>query len=101
MQEKTSLSGHAIFVVERGFVFAGKGEITDEWCVIEDALCIRQWGTKRGLGELVKNGPTDRTKLDRYYTVRVPRPQLICTLDLESRDWPRWEEACDKCECDD
>lgn len=60
-----------IIVADRGWVFVGNctdednGDIT-----IRNCKNIRQWGTNRGLGELV-NGPTGKTVLDDYGTVRT------------------------------
>ena len=87
MESKEVLSGHAIVVVDRGFVYVGDTEISDQWCIITNARNIRNWGTTKGLGELVQNGPTDKTKLDIVGTVRVPMRALISVLDTEENKW--------------
>ena len=66
-----------IVVADRGWVFVGN--CTDEAngdVTIRNCRNIRQWGTTRGLGELV-NGPTAKTVLDDYGTVRT---RAIVTL---------------------
>ena len=60
-----------IIVADRGWVFVGN--CTDEEngdVTIRNCRNIRQWGTTRGLGELV-DGPTGKTVLDDYGTVRT------------------------------
>jgi len=69
-----------IIVADRGWVFVGNCTDEDNGDVtIRNCRNIRQWGTTRGLGELV-NGPTGKTVLDDYGTVRT-RP--IVTIAVE------------------
>lgn len=56
--------------------------------VITDAHVIRYWGTTGGLGELAADGPTSKTKLDRYGVVRVPAHAVVLTIDSEAALWP-------------
>lgn len=56
---------------------------------ITDAQVIRYWGTTRGLGELAEGGPTTKTKLDPYGTVRVPTHAVLLTIDTEASKWGR------------
>lgn len=59
-----------IIVTDRGWVFVGSCiDNADGSVTINDARCIRYWGTTAGLGQLA-NGPTDKTKHDAYGTVR-------------------------------
>ena len=87
MQKKVNLSGYAIVIADRGFVYVGDVDIEDDWCVIANARNIRYWGTKNGLGELALNGPLDTTKLDEIGTVRVPLRAVISVIDTESSKW--------------
>ena len=87
MQEKTILSGFAIVVLDRGFVYVGDVECDAEWCVISDAQNIRVWGTTKGLGELALDGPTEKTKLDLVGTVRAPIRAVISVISSEARKW--------------
>ena len=87
MKEKCVLSGFAIAILDRGFVYVGEIEISDEWCIINNAQNIRYWGTNKGLGQLALEGPQEKTKLDACGTVRVPRRALIHLLDTEASKW--------------
>lgn len=67
-----------IIVADRGWVFVGDCEDHDDGSVtIRNAQNIRNWGTTRGLGELV-NGPiVGKTKADQYGVVRcIPIVQI-------------------------
>lgn len=69
--EQQNIGDVRIIVADRGWVFVGNctdednGEVT-----IRNCKNIRQWGTTRGLAELV-DGPTMKTVLDDYGTVRT------------------------------
>lgn len=67
--------GFNIVVLDRGWVHVGECRFEGEFLIIENAKNIRQWGTTKGLGELV-NGPTSSTKLDDCGTVKVNRAAL-------------------------
>lgn len=86
MEHKCVLSGTAIVVADRGFVYVGHAEIEDDWCVVKNAHNIRVWGTTKGLGELV-NGPTARTKLDAVGTVRIPMRAVISIINVNTEKW--------------
>ena len=75
-----------IVVLDRGFVYVGCVEIGDDFVVIRNAKNIRQWGTTKGLGELV-NGPLPNTKLDSVGTVRAASRALISLIDVEQSKW--------------
>jgi hypothetical protein len=75
-----------IVVLDRGFVYIGRVEETDNFVVIRNASNIRVWGTSKGLGELV-NGPLANTKLDKVGTVRAPNRALISLIDVEQSKW--------------
>lgn len=87
MEKKTVLSGFGIVVADRGFVYVGHLEHDGEWCIITAAQNIRRWGTKRGLGELAKSGPTTDTVLDPVGTVRVPAHAVMHIIDSEATQW--------------
>ncbi len=87
MVEKKVLSGFAIVVVDRGFVYVGHAECTPDWCIVTNAKNIRVWGTTRGLGQLALEGPTKDTKLDAITTVRIPMRAVISVIDSEESLW--------------
>ena len=86
MEHKCVLTGTAIVVLDRGFVYVGKVTVEGEWCIIENAKNIRVWGTTNGLGELV-NGPTKTTKLDTVGSVRAPMRAVISIIDANDEKW--------------
>jgi len=87
MEEKKVLEGFSVVVLDRGFVYVGDVIHDGEWCVIRNAKNIRKWGTTKGLGELVLNGPLSDTKLDDVGTVRAPARAVISLIDTEKLKW--------------
>ena len=87
METKETLTGFAVVVADRGFVYVGQVEIGDKWCVITHARNIRKWGTSQGLAEIVNGGPTADTVLDAEMAVRVPIRAVISVIDTEAAKW--------------
>ena len=87
MKMKEVLAGFAVVVLDRGFVYAGQVECGSEWCVITNAHNVRKWGTTKGLGELVRNGPTSETVLDAVGTVRAPMRAVISVIESGKDQW--------------
>jgi len=75
-----------IVVADRGFVYVGYLEETDNFAILRKANNIRVWGTTKGLGELV-SGPTSNTRLDKVGTVRIPNRAVISIIDVEQSKW--------------
>ncbi len=75
-----------IVIAQRGWVFVGRYTATAEEVVLHKAHCIRVWGTKKGLGELI-NGPLDGTKLDDSGTVRMHPLAVLATMDCNVDKW--------------
>lgn len=75
-----------IAVLDRGFVYIGYVKVEGDFYIITHAKNIRQWGTTKGLGELV-SGPLNNTRLDKVGTVRVPKAALIHLIDVEQEKW--------------
>tara|TARA_R100000781_G_scaffold71264_1_gene44680 strand:- start:482 stop:751 length:270 start_codon:yes stop_codon:yes gene_type:complete len=89
METKCTLSGVAIVVVDRGFVYVGDVDIDADWCIINNARNIRKWGTTKGLGQLALDGPTNETVLDAVGTVRVPLRAVVSVIDTQQLLWPK------------
>ena len=53
-----------IVVLQRGWVYIGRFSRTGNDCKLQNAYCIRVWGTTNGLVQLV-DGATSSTKLDK------------------------------------
>ena len=75
-----------IVVLDRGFVYIGRVSMDDQFVTINKAQNLRQWGTTKGLGELV-NGPLPGTKLDPVGTVKAPMRALISLIYVEQSKW--------------
>ena len=75
-----------IVVLDRGFVYVGRVQIDADFVTISNARNLRQWGTTKGLGELV-TGPLSGTKLDAVGTVKAPMRALISLIDVEQSKW--------------
>ena len=87
MNKKEVLSGFAIVVLDRGFVYVGNVEIADDWCVITNARNVRVWGTTKGLGQLALEGPQKATVIDVVGTVRAPIRAVIHIVESEETKW--------------
>lgn len=88
METKQVLSGFAIVVADRGFVYVGNTTVDEKFTVITDAQNIRRWGTKKGLGELALEGPKAETALDSVGVVRIPARAVISIIETEAKLWP-------------
>lgn len=85
--ERKEYSGEVkIVVLQRGWIFVGYYSKNGSECKLSNAKCIRQWGTTKGLGELV-SGPTSKTVLDDAGTVRFNELTVIATVDADESKW--------------
>ena len=78
-----------IVVAVHGWVFVGNvgdGDPAEEEgaCRLQNAHCIRVWGTSQGLGELV-NGPTEKTILDPMGTLNIN--SVLFTMEVDQDAW--------------
>ena len=90
LTQTTTNIGLQIAVLDRGFVYVGNVILKGEHEVlIDQASCVRVWGTKRGLGELATSGPTSSTVLDPTPTVRCDRRAVIHFIACEEKAWKR------------
>ena len=76
-----------IVVLQRGWVYVGRFERTGNDCKLHNASCIRQWGTKNGLAELV-NGATKSTVLDKCDgVVEFDWLTVVHTITVNQSKW--------------
>lgn len=68
---------HCIVVLDRGFVYVGDLTRDGSDYTLKNARNIRRWGTDKGLGQLVLEGPQRSTELDECGTVQFPEKSLI------------------------
>ena len=76
-----------IIIAQRGWVFVGLVRRTKDEVVIDDAKCIRVWGTTRGLGQLALEGPLPETVLDEMGTVRMHPLTIVAAIDCAEGPW--------------
>ena len=85
--EKRTLTGNIkIAILQRGWVFVGRFSKDGQNCKLENASCIRQWGTTKGIGELV-SGPTSSTKLDDAGTVSFNELTIVALINADENGW--------------
>lgn len=77
-----------ICILQRGWVFVGKYYEEGDDCRLEEASCIRNWGTTKGLGEIAEGGPTSNTKLDKLSKpARFHKLGMVVSLDCNEKNW--------------
>jgi hypothetical protein len=77
-----------IVILQRGWVMVGRLEKNGNECKLHNASVIRSWGTTKGLGEIAKNGPTDKTILDKCYgLVEFDYLTVVASMSIEESKW--------------
>lgn len=77
-----------IVVLQRGWVVVGKMEREGTQCKLHSASVIRNWGTKKGLGELAAEGPKKDTILDPCNgVVEFDYLTVVLALDVNESKW--------------
>lgn len=84
---KESKPALVIAVMDRGWVFVGRSMPAVKGLRLENAACIRRWGTTKGVGELALHGPQSSTVLDEAGTVIVPETAVICLIETSEEVW--------------
>lgn len=80
-----------IVVLDRGWVFVGRvTERSSNDLQIDEACCVRYWGTKKGLGQLANEGPLAETKLDPSPRIIAPGRAVIFTMDCDESKWTKY-----------
>lgn len=82
----TTKTTKRIIIGARGWVWVGDFSQDGHNVIIENAYCIRVWGTDKGLGQLC-DGPLDATILDYVGTIRLHELSLVATYDCNSTMW--------------
>jgi hypothetical protein len=76
-----------IVILQRGWIYIGRFERTGNDCKLHNAYNIRQWGTTKGLAELV-NGALNNTKLDKCEgVVEFDWLTVIHTITVNAEKW--------------
>jgi hypothetical protein len=76
-----------IVILQRGWIYIGRFERNGNDCKLHNAYNIRQWGTTKGLPELV-HGATSSTKLDKCDgIVEFDWLTVVHTITVNKNDW--------------
>lgn len=77
-----------IVVLQRSWVMVGRLERNGSDCKLHNASVIRIWGTKGGLGEIAKDGPTKSTILDKCNgVVEFDFLTVVASISCEESKW--------------
>lgn len=77
-----------IVILQRGWVMIGRFERNGSDCKLHNASVIRNWGTKRGLGELAMEGKKPNTILDKCGgLVEFDYLTVVATISVDEKKW--------------
>lgn len=76
-----------IVILQRGWVFIGRFYQCESQCELQNAYCIRRWGTTQGLGQLAYEGKQEETVLEKTPTVKFHELTIVATIDCEESKW--------------
>lgn len=76
-----------IAILQRGWIFVGEYIQEGSACRLENAFCIRTWGTEKGLGQIALGGPTGDTELDYAGVVRFHELTTVALIDCVPEKW--------------
>ncbi len=77
-----------IVILQRGWVMVGRYRRDGDSCFLTQASVLRNFSTTRGLGEIVKDGPTKDTKLDPTNgEVEFHRLTEIAVIKCQESKW--------------
>lgn len=75
-----------IVILQRGWVMVGKFSRTEDMCSLDYTQVIRNWGTTKGIGELV-NGPTAKTVLEPVGHVEFHILTTVAIITVGEGQW--------------
>jgi len=79
-----------IVVLQRGWVMIGRMERIGSDCKLHNASVIRNWGTKKGLGELAMEGKKTNTVLDKCGgVVEFDYLTVVATISVNEDLWKK------------
>lgn len=78
-QQVSNTADRRIVVLDNGWCFIGIWFPASEGrpAYLDDASCIRRWGTTGGLGQIALTGPTAETILDACGIVIIENPAAV------------------------
>jgi hypothetical protein len=82
--------GKRIVILQRGWVYVGDYYQKGYECRLENAFCIRRWGTLQGLGELAQKGPLSETKMEPCpMPVEFHKLTEVASLGVVEEKWKK------------
>ncbi len=76
-----------VVILQRGWVLVGEYSRVGDECFLANSRSIRQWGTTKGIGEIVENGPTNKTVLDLGGLASFHRLTVVCDFQCNADKW--------------
>lgn len=76
-----------IVVLNRGWIVVGNVEEKNGKTYIRKPSIIRNWGTKKGLGELAMSGKLPNTVLDECLDIVVDTANVIFVMNCDQSKW--------------
>lgn len=77
-----------IIIAQRGWVFVGDTRKEGDEIIIENASCIRKWGTPgKGIGHLAAEGPQPNTLLDYCGKVTIHQQAVVGRITCNFENW--------------
>ena len=77
----------AVTIVTGGFVHVGDVELKEGYYGVRNSFNIRQWGSEKGLGEVIKVGPLKTSVIDDQGTLFVPEAAMISIHPTSKDNW--------------
>lgn len=79
-----------LIVLDRGWVFVGRVTEGPSQITIDDAGCVRFWGTTKGIGQLASEGPLSATKIDPAPRIVAPGRAVIFLMACNEERWKNY-----------
>jgi hypothetical protein len=77
-----------IIIGQRGWVFVGDVKKEGDEIVIENASCVRKWGTPgKGIGYLASEGPQLNTVLDPCGKITIHQLAVVGRITCNAEKW--------------
>lgn len=87
--EEPKNSNIKIVILQRGWAFIGRWTEDGDNCGLDNAYCIRVWGTTKGLGQLALEGKQSETQLDKAGRIDFHRLTIVATINCKDELWDK------------
>lgn len=76
-----------IVILNRGWIVIGNVSTVNSKTIIQKVSVIRNWGTKKGLGQLALEGMQSETVLDPCGDISVDTINVVCIMNCNQDKW--------------